>query len=290
MRTATLALGTLFFFGCQTVQAEPPAPRIALAEPELELWIEGSGQVTPQESDEGLRAARLALASALERPGFVAPAESDLVLVARAQGVARTEGRRSAQVAAILGIVVVIAAIVVLIVVSNRSSGGGRAGHVGPVGGRAAPPRGLPPRGGYVTPRYGHGAPGPWFGVGIDIEVPVGPPAPYAPAVIPTLDARLPSRGFFAGDETEIALELRDAATGQVVWSRVGRDDVDPRDAAAVRSLVDRMIGGDPWLGAILGPAGAPPPAAPRPAPPASAPPPPPAVPPPPPPAAPAIG
>jgi hypothetical protein len=279
MRLAAIALATLFFFGCQTVQVRagpglatlpPAAPlRVALAEPELDLWIEGSGQVTPQETDESLRAARAALGSALDRRGFSSAPDADEILVVREQAVARTEGRRSAQTAAIVGIVLVVAAIVVLIVVSSRKGGGSRAAP-GPA--RAAPPRSAVPRAPLYRP-----APAPWFGWGVSwgvhLDVPLAQPPPWAPAVAPTLEARLPARGFFDGDETEIALELHDARSGQVVWSRVARDGVDPRDPAAVRSLVDRMIAGEPWAAPFLQtappvgrPAGPPAPPAPAPA------------------------
>jgi hypothetical protein len=297
MRSATLALATLFFFGCQTVQVRagpglPPAPaapppRVALAEPELDLWLEGNEQVTSQETAEGLRAARAALGAALDRQGFVPTGEADEVLVVRAQGVARTAGRRSAQVGAVVGIVLVVAAIVVLIATSGHGDRGGARAH--PAGrGRA-----IPAHPGYGRPAYGYGPPAPWFGIGFawGLHVPMGEPPPYPPAIVPTLESRLSSRGFFAGDETEIALELRDARTGEVVWSRAARQEIDPRDAGAVRALVDQMLQPEPWAQALLAP-GAPPsgPTAPRavPPPPRAAPPPPPAVPPPPPPAPPA--
>jgi hypothetical protein len=286
MVRAAIALATLFFFGCQTVQVRagpglqtppPPALRVALAEPELDLWIEGSGQVTPQEADQGLRAARAALGSALDRRGFAAAGEAEEILVVREQAVARTEGRRGAQTAAIVGIVLVVAAIVVLIVASSRS-GSSRSPHAGPAGpARAAPPRAVVPR----APAY-YPAPVPWFGWGVSwgvhLEVPLAPPPPWAPVVAPTLEARLPARGFFAGDETEIVLELRDARSGEVVWSRAARDEIDPRDPAAVRSLVDRMLAGEPWAAPLLQPASpvgqpAPPPAPPPPAAPAREPP-----------------
>ncbi len=269
MRLALIALATLFFFGCHTVQvragpglAVPPPPlRVALAEPELDLWIEGSGQVTPQETDQGLQAARAALGASLDRRGFAPAGEADAVLLVHEQGVARTDGRRSGQTAAIVGIVLVVAAIVVLIVASNRGGGGSRAGPAGPV--RAAPPRaGFRP--GY---RPYPPAPGPWFGWGVSwgvhFEVPLAPAPAWVPALPPTLEARLPSRGFFAGDETEIALELHRAQSGEVLWSRVVREEVDPRDPAAVRALVERAIAGEPWAASL----GAPPPAAPAPAP-----------------------
>jgi hypothetical protein len=251
-----LALPTLFFFGCQTVQVQagpglatlPQAPaRVALAEPELDLWLEGSGQVTPQEIDQGLRGARAALASALEGRGFAPADQAEQVLVVRSQGVARTESRRNAQTAAVLGIVLVVAIIVVAIVASQHGDRGGgpRPAHVAGAPGRAGP------RPVYPRPAYGYGPPAPWFGwgffFGVDIHTPVAAPAPYPPVVAPTLESRLATRGYFAGDETEVALELHDARTGQILWSRLARDEVDPRDAREVRVLVDRMIGAEPW-------------------------------------------
>lgn len=276
MRLALTALATLFFFGCETVQVRtgpplaapaPPPPRVALAAPYVDLWMEGAGGVTPQESDEGFKRARAALGAALDGRGFVPEQEADQVLVVQAQGVARTDGRRSQQVAATVGIVLVIAAVVVLIVTSSRS--GSRAPSRAP-GARAAP---APPRGSsYAAPRGYYAPPAPWFGwnfgVGMSFHGPMAGPPPWPPVAVPSLEARLPARGFWAGDETEIVLELRDARTGATTWVRRTHGEVDPRDAPAVRALLDRAISDQPWAHGPPPPASAPevprpPPAAP---------------------------
>jgi len=251
MRQAIVALATLFFFGCQTVQlravevagAAPPL-RVALAEPALDLWVEGAGSVEPAESAEALARTRAALSSALDGRSFVPEAEADALLLVTEQALARTEGRRQQQSGAVLGIVLLVAAVVVLIALASQGrSHPSRAGPPGrpPVGrGVAAPP-----------PGHGHGPPGPWFGwgfaMGMSFQGPVAAAPIRPPEAQPTLEAGLESRGFFAGDEVELLVELRDRRSGQTVWSRSVRDEVDPRDPTALRALLDRTIGGEPW-------------------------------------------
>ena len=70
-RCDRVALLTLLFFGCATSRppsmlslplAGPAPQRVALAEPELELWLEGSHRVDPAEAaralDRGARRSR----------------------------------------------------------------------------------------------------------------------------------------------------------------------------------------------------------------------------------------
>lgn len=72
-------------------------------------------------------------------------------------------------------------------------------------------------------------------------------PAPVELALPPVPELPLESRGFFAGDETVLELDLVDQRTGQLLWSKVVREEIDPRDARAVRRLVDAALAGQPW-------------------------------------------
>jgi hypothetical protein len=255
MRKTIAALATLFFFGCQTVQVRagppllavppPPPPRVALAEPQLDLWLEGNGQVGQPEIDLALARSRAALGSALEGRTFARPDEADQVLVVRGQAVALTDGRKQAQAAVIVGCIVVVAALVIL--AARSDSGRGARAVPGPGGARPRPPG--PPMRQVGRPYYG--PPAPWFGWGfgwgIHVEAPLASPYPYEPARTPTLEARLPARDFMDGEEVELVVELHDVHTGAVTWWRTASQRIDPRDAGAVRALVDRLIGDQPW-------------------------------------------
>lgn len=285
MRRASIALATLFFFGCATVQRAPvpqagPVQRVALAEPELELWMEGTapGPIDPAESARSLAAARAALAGALDGRGFAAGGEADQVLVVRAAAVVRAEERRGRQTAATIGAVLLVVAVIAILVAASRNGGGrghGRgAGHVAapapPRGGGGPGPRFHPPV--YRRPLYP--APWPWWGFGIHVHVPVAPmavvPGPGGvPYGAPTLPARLAGRGFWDSDEVELVLELRDARDGRMIWTRATRAEVDVRDAARLRQALDRALWDQPW--ALAPPPGAAPPV-PPPSPPANPP------------------
>ena len=244
------ALLTLLAFGCATarqpqpgVTSEVPSPsaRIALAEPELELWMEGTRPVDPQESARTLDESREALSRALEGRGLDDVSEPSQLLVVRAREIARTGERKAAQVWSAVGIVVVVVAVVVAAVLLSRSkssSGGSR-------GARAAVP---------ATPRVGPVARAPLFvprpyvppppigvSVGFDVVVPVAPvmPVPYADP-----EPRLSARGWFDGDEVEMTAELVDPGTGAVSWRRTVRAGIDPRDANAVSALLDKALWG----------------------------------------------
>ncbi len=253
MRRALVALATFLCFGCQAVRPRPAAPappplRVALAEPLLDLWVEGAGGVTPEETGQALSASRAALGGALDGRGFVAAADADHLLVVREQAVTRTAGRRQQQAAAVAGIVLLVAVAVVLVAIASRGSGSGSPGRAPAAGavGRTAPPRGLAP-----PPRLPVGPPAPWFGwsfdVGFHFPVPVAGPPMRPPELPPTLEGRLGARGFLAGDETELVLELREAASGATVWSRRVSGEADPRDPAAVRALLDRAAWDQAW-------------------------------------------
>jgi len=212
--------------------------------------VEGAGAVAPAEREQALAQARAALGGALDGRAFAAAGDADHLLLVREQAVTRTDGRRRQQAAAIAGIVLVVVAVVVLVAIASRGKSGSPArapapGLAGAVG-RAAPPRGLAP-----LPRVPVGPPAPWFGwsfdLGFHVPVPVAGPPMRPPELVPTLEDRLGARGFFAGDETELVLELREVATGATVWSRRTSGDADPRDPAAVRALLDRAAWDQAW-------------------------------------------
>ena len=54
-------------------------------------------------------------------------------------------------------------------------------------------------------------------------------------------------RGFFAGPQTAIQLDLLDRATGQLLWSKAVSAEADPADAKAMAKLVDHALAGQPW-------------------------------------------
>ncbi len=242
------ALLTLFAFGCAT--ARPPeadaflsaAPaRVALAEPELELWMEGTHTVDPQESARALEESREALSQAVAGRGLEV-SEPEQLLVVRERAIARTGERRSAQAWSTVGIVVgfvVVAVVAILLSRSKSSSGGPRSRHTAV----PAVPRGaVGARPAYFAPRRYPPPPPIGVAVGFNVLVPIGP-APPVPWVEPT-ESRLASRGWFDGDEVELTLELVDPATGDVSWHRTVREGVDPRDPGALSALVDRALAG----------------------------------------------
>jgi hypothetical protein len=250
--TTLTALLTLLAFGCATARQQPaivqtaqaPPPRVALAEPVLELWMEGTRPVDPQESARALEQGREALSRALEGRGLDDVSDPEQLLVVRARAIARTEERKSAQVWSAVGIVVVIVGIVIAAVVLSRSkssSGGSRGSRPAlPAGTRGAPfarPHRVVPRP-YVPPPIG-------VSLGFNVVVPVVPiaPVPYADPV----ESRLESRGWFDGDEVELTLELADPRTGAVSWQRTVREGIDPRDEKALTALVDRALADMPF-------------------------------------------
>jgi len=54
-------------------------------------------------------------------------------------------------------------------------------------------------------------------------------------------------RGFFAGPQTAIQLDLLDRATGELLWSKAVSAEADPTDPKAMAKLVDRALAGQPW-------------------------------------------
>jgi hypothetical protein len=249
-----VALLTLLTFGCATVRppAEglpvppPPVPqRLALAEPQLELWMEGTRDVDPRESAAALAASKEALSRALDGRGLD-DEDPDAIVVVRARAIARTGERRSAQTWSAVGIVVGIVFVIVAAIVLSKSGGkkgppSSRAAHAAvPAPSGAGVGRALP---GPYAPRFAR-PPAVGFFVGVNVIVPVGQYAPSpVPGVEPT-DAWLARRGWFDGDEVELTVELTDPATGEVRQRHIVREAVDPRDGDAVSRLVDRALAG----------------------------------------------
>lgn len=265
-----LALLTLLTFGCTTVRvpASTIAPTVPIqagvAEPQLELWIESASDVSPAESARAAADARAALRQALADRQV---ADRDAILVVRAQAVSRTGSRRNDQRAAVAGIAVgavVLVAVVVVALVASKGKGGG----VPKVSATARRPGAVP----VVAPRPRSGAPEVGVSVWADVEVPLpssgqpldAPPGSwegaYAPASDVTWDAaplpvaaqdvatvtlppprplEVEKRGFFAGDQLRLELMLVDPQGGAVRWVKSVERDVDVRDAAAVRKVLD---------------------------------------------------
>lgn len=79
------------------------------------------------------------------------------------------------------------------------------------------------------------------------------PPPDPGPAVAEFDLAALPpfdpeQRGFFDKEATLLALDLVDRHTGRLLWSKVERAEIDPRDPQAIRALVDRALANEPWF------------------------------------------
>jgi hypothetical protein len=54
-------------------------------------------------------------------------------------------------------------------------------------------------------------------------------------------------RGFFAGPQTAIQLDLLDRASGQLLWSKAVSAEADPTDAKAMAKLVNHALAGQHW-------------------------------------------
>jgi hypothetical protein len=225
LRSSTLLV--LFAFGCTTVRpavppsAPKPTPQVVLGDPEVELWIEGSGRTDPAESAEWLRQSRAALGEALSGRGLES-SSADALLTVRERGLARTSGRKAAQVLSVVGFVVVIA-VAALALVGSSKHGGSSA--------KAAPahvPSGLP---------RGVAAPAPARPSGVAppgrIAAPTHPGAPAlalaSPRPAPGGPVRpVPAPGF------------------------IGRPGA-PRPAGYLRPAPDDFFGPPIWLGVQIG-------------------------------------
>jgi hypothetical protein len=245
----TTALVTVLAFGCATARPAPPGPpapaigRVALAEPQLELWMEGTRPIDPKESARALAASRVALAEAVAGRGLDGVAEPEQLLVVRSRAIKRTDERKRAQVWSAVGIVFVVVAIVVAVVLLARSgskSGGPPKPHA--VRAQTAGAR-VPAR--PVRPVHRLSAPPLGVYMGLAVAVPAEPLSP--PPGAPSSDALLAGRGWFDGDAVELTVELADPETGTVSWRRTLSEGVDPADPAALSAMVDRALAGLPF-------------------------------------------
>jgi hypothetical protein len=155
MRKLPIALITLFAFGCTTVRVpasslgdQVTAPRGAVAQPQVELWLESGGPVGSEELEESRKQVEAALAAALDGREIAPDAlgAADPLLLLRARAVARTPSRRSDQRAAtvgmVVGFVVVVAAVVAIVILSKNSPRSTpRTATPAARGGAPAPPR-----------------------------------------------------------------------------------------------------------------------------------------------------
>jgi hypothetical protein len=85
-------------------------------------------------------------------------------------------------------------------------------------------------------------------------EPPPPPPPPpeetppiELPPLSPTVSFALDDRGFFAGGQVALQLDLVDRATGEVLWSKAVAADEDPRDAGALHELLSEALQGETW-------------------------------------------
>jgi hypothetical protein len=199
LRLATIAV--LFTFGCASVRAPATVLPDSIpihagsADPQLALWVEGGEAPTQAEQQAAAGAAQRALAEGAR--GLQAPGAGDGILVVRAQGITRTSGRRSNQVAGAAGLVVgivVVVAVVILMLSEGKGGGGGRAPKASSGGARAAP---TPARAAPAVARAGGGTrapiPLPVPGPRVRPVRPVARPAPVPYAVPP----RYPHDGVY---------------------------------------------------------------------------------------------
>ena len=104
-RLRAVALVALASLSCTTVRVPASAIPAAVpvrgdvAEPQVELWVESGGKVSPAEAERFAADARAALGAALASRRL---AEGEQLLVVREQGVSRTGSRHADQDAAAL--------------------------------------------------------------------------------------------------------------------------------------------------------------------------------------------
>jgi hypothetical protein len=98
-------------------------------------------------------------------------------------------------------------------------------------------------------------APPPFEDPGLLAEPPPPEPEPIAGVALqlpPLADAvtfKVEDRGFFAGPQTAIQLDLLDRASGQLLWSKAVNADADPLDPRAVAKVLDAAFAGVSWAG-----------------------------------------
>jgi hypothetical protein len=67
------------------------------------------------------------------------------------------------------------------------------------------------------------------------------------PPLAASVNFPVQDRGFFAGPQTAIQLDLLDRATGRLLWSKAVSDDADPTNAKEVARLLDQAFAGQSW-------------------------------------------
>jgi len=131
-----VAVLVILTFGCATVRVpagsvEGPPPDLGeVADPKVELWLEGGSAASSSETAQAQKAARdaLAIAIAQRRPDVSALGAEDPVIVVRERAITRTPARRREQVAAKVGMavgIVAVAAVAVFVALTSKGGGGG---------------------------------------------------------------------------------------------------------------------------------------------------------------------
>src|SRR5436305_1923854 len=152
-----VAVLVILTFGCATVRVpagsvEGPPPDLGeVADPKVELWLEGGSPASSSETAQAQKAARdaLAVAIAQRRPDVSALGAEDPVIVVRERAITRTPARRREQVAAKVGMavgIVVVAAAAVFVALTSKGGGGGSkpAAKAAPGGAAKAAPAAAP--------------------------------------------------------------------------------------------------------------------------------------------------
>ena len=278
---APIALAVMLTFGCSTVRvpASTMGTEVAVGkdgpEPQVELWLESGAPVSEREKARATAEVRAALERASQT---LVSEDGEALLVVRAQGIARTDSRKSDQQAAKVGIAVGAVAVVAVVVVALVASGGKGGGHGGGsprVGGARIAPR--VPRVAGPVPRFRMPVAGTPrthvpVAVGIHADVVAGAPAPdeaatglvavseieappasVGPAARPDVQPvtlhlppprplDLTKRKFFDKDLTRLELIVVDRGSGEPTWMKTVEGQVDPRRVEAVRSLLAAAI------------------------------------------------
>ena len=76
---------------------------------------------------------------------------------------------------------------------------------------------------------------------------PIAAVALQLPPLADAVSFSVHDRGFFAGPQTAIQLDLLDRATGELLWSKAVSAEADPTDAKAMAELVGHALAGQPW-------------------------------------------
>src|SRR5256885_2001880 len=149
-----VALLVLLSFGCATVRVpsgsvEGSPPDLGeVADPKVELWLEGGSAASASETAEAQKAARdaLAVAIAQRRVDVSALGAEDPVVIVRERAVTRTPARRREQIAAKVGMAAGVVAVAAAGGFAERSFRGTRRGAHSPPARLGGARRGAPAR------------------------------------------------------------------------------------------------------------------------------------------------